>query len=307
MSMFQVTEGAAANFILPVFLSNPATGNGVAGVGAGAVTARYKREGAAAVDISVVAAGAEGAWQTGGWVAAATLGDGNYELHIPNAAFVTGARWVMIEVEVTGARTERYLLEIGPFEINLAVDGNGVIDSNVITIEGLDATDQIGSIVGADPAAIADAVWDELRAGHTNPGSFGEGVSSVQGGVTGAVGSVTGNVGGNVVGSVNSVTTAVTVTGTPGVNVTQIAGNTAAATNLSGSAQKIILGTVTSATTSSMVAAVSVTGSLLNSTLVFANGMRARVTSYSYSGGNGTFGFSALPSIPTTGSAFAVV
>lgn len=78
-------------------------------------------------------------------------------------------------------------------------------------------------------AVIADAVWDEARAGHAAAGSFGEGVASVQGNVTGnvagsvgsvtgavgsvtgAVGSVTGNVGGNVVGSVASVTAGVTV------------------------------------------------------------------------------------------------
>ena len=39
-------------------------------------------------------------------------------------------------------------------------------------------------------AAIADAVWDEARVGHVSAGSFGEGVASVQGGVTGSVGSV---------------------------------------------------------------------------------------------------------------------
>lgn len=56
-----------------------------------------------------------------------------------------------------------------------------------------------------DPTAavIADAVWDELRAGHVIAGSFGEGVASVQGNVTGSVGSVTGAVG--------SVTAGVTV------------------------------------------------------------------------------------------------
>lgn len=58
-------------------------------------------------------------------------------------------------------------------------------------------------------AAIADAIWDELRAAHVIAGSFGQGVASVQGNVTGsvasvtgAVGSVTGNVGGNVAGDV---------------------------------------------------------------------------------------------------------
>lgn len=44
-------------------------------------------------------------------------------------------------------------------------------------------------------AAIADAVWDEDRSGHTSAGSFGQGVASVQGNVTGSVDSVTGAVG----------------------------------------------------------------------------------------------------------------
>ena len=48
-------------------------------------------------------------------------------------------------------------------------------------------------------------MWDQARAGHVIPGSFGEGVASVQGNVTGSTASVTGNVGGNVNGSVGSV------------------------------------------------------------------------------------------------------
>ena len=59
-------------------------------------------------------------------------------------------------------------------------------------------------------AAVADAVWDEARAGHVAAGSFGEGAASVQGNVTGSVGSVTGAVGsvaGNVDGSIGSLAT----------------------------------------------------------------------------------------------------
>lgn len=60
---------------------------------------------------------------------------------------------------------------------------------------------------GSAPTAadVADAVWDEARAGHVGAGSFGEGVASVQGNVTGSVGSVTGAVG-SVTGAVGSVT-----------------------------------------------------------------------------------------------------
>ena len=35
-----------------------------------------------------------------------------------------------------------------------------------------------------------DAIWDEARSGHVTAGTFGEGISSVQGNVTGSVGSV---------------------------------------------------------------------------------------------------------------------
>lgn len=43
-------------------------------------------------------------------------------------------------------------------------------------------------------ATVAGAVWDEARASHTNAGSFGQGVASVQGNVTGSVASVTAGV-----------------------------------------------------------------------------------------------------------------
>lgn len=39
-------------------------------------------------------------------------------------------------------------------------------------------------------ATVADSVWDEARAGHATAGTFGEGITSVQGNVTGSVGSV---------------------------------------------------------------------------------------------------------------------
>jgi len=38
--------------------------------------------------------------------------------------------------------------------------------------------------------AVADAVWDEARSGHTGAGTFGQGVATVQGNVTGSVASV---------------------------------------------------------------------------------------------------------------------
>lgn len=116
------------------------------------------------------------------------------------------------------------------------------------------------AIVNYDPfaaptvtsAAIADAVWDELRADHVAAGSFGQGAASVQGNVTGsvasvtgsvgsvtgAVGSVAGNVDGNVTGSVGS------VVGNVGGSVGSVAANGIDASSLAADANTEIAAAV---------------------------------------------------------------
>lgn len=46
------------------------------------------------------------------------------------------------------------------------------------------------SLSAATQSSIVDNVWDRARSSHTSPGSFGEGVASVQGNVTGSIGSL---------------------------------------------------------------------------------------------------------------------
>lgn len=365
MSMFQLTEGAAVNFILPVFMTD-ANGDGVAGIGAAAVTAWYKREGAAAVSIPVVAAATEGVYQSGGWIACANVGAGNYELHVPNAAFVAGSRYVIIYVGASGAVAQRYVVEIGPYDIDVpnnfgltAIDANGRVSANTVLIEGVDATDQIAAnSSGATPAQIADAVWDEARAGHVAAGSFGEGVASVRGNVTGSVGSVAGNVGGNVAGTVGGVQStvnantvliegadatdvlaAINVPPTPAqvsaqvwldkepvdlnpdqsgvtvgavanrvtANTDQLNGSADAAAKLALSAQKLIVGNATSVSATQMTAAIAVNGNLTGATVVFDNGARAKITSYSIVGGVAVIGYDTLTVVPLNNAAFAIV
>jgi hypothetical protein len=101
---------------------------------------------------------------------------------------------------------------VGSGGITSASFATGAITASAIAADAIDASElaagaatEIGTAVWAaasrtltantnlnDPtaAAIADAVWDEARAGHVSAGSFGEGVASVQGGVTGSVGSI---------------------------------------------------------------------------------------------------------------------
>lgn len=61
------------------------------------------------------------------------------------------------------------------------------------------------ALSSASRQEVTGGVWEEVRANHTVPATFGEGVSSVQGAVTGSVASVTGNVSGNIAGYVTSV------------------------------------------------------------------------------------------------------
>lgn len=76
------------------------------------------------------------------------------------------------------------------------------VDPWATTLPGSYGANTAGSILGntATASQVAGAVWDTTRGSHTLNGSFGQGVSSVQG-----------NVQGNVTGSVNSVTTAVDI------------------------------------------------------------------------------------------------
>jgi hypothetical protein len=101
---------------------------------------------------------------------------------------------------------------VGSGGITSATFASGAITAAAIAADAIgaselaaDAATEIGTAVWAtaartltantnlnDPtaAAIADAVWDEARSGHTGAGSFGQGVASVQGNVTGSTASI---------------------------------------------------------------------------------------------------------------------
>jgi hypothetical protein len=53
------------------------------------------------------------------------------------------------------------------------------VQVDVVTIETVDATDQLDASSGGTSAQIADAVWDELIAGHTTAASYGLYLSSI--------------------------------------------------------------------------------------------------------------------------------
>lgn len=85
---------------LPITLRAASTGAGKTGVAFGSATAYYLRQGGSPVAISLSALGAiNSAFSAGGWFEADSVNmPGVYRLDIPDAAWVTGADWVEIEV-----------------------------------------------------------------------------------------------------------------------------------------------------------------------------------------------------------------
>lgn len=79
----------------------------------------------------------------------------------------------------------------------------GAMANNVLTASAIQADAITAAKVAADVSLeVADAVWDEARAGHMTVGTFGEGVANVMGNVEG---NLSGNVLGNVEGEVYGV------------------------------------------------------------------------------------------------------
>ena len=149
-----------------------------ASIAADAITAAKIADGA--IDAATFAAGA---------IDAAAVADGA----IDAATFAAGA--ITAAAIATGAVDADALATDAVNEIAAATTDQ-VWDE--VLAGSHDAVGSAGKLLqtagaGAGPTAadIADAVWDEARAGHVAAGSFGQGVASVQGNVTGSVASVT--------------------------------------------------------------------------------------------------------------------
>lgn len=193
-------------------------------------------------------------------------------------------------------------------------------------------------------AAIATTVWQDATAGDfTTSGSIGQilktGIPNIAPGAvnglfiagtnaattitTGLTTTFLGSITGNISGSVVSVSSPVTVTGTPTVNVTQVAGSSSAATGLAALSSAQLLGVVSSdgtATTTSFTANTTGTPGLSmtadfyatpSSVVYFYSGTdlpkAAKIVGYSVASPVGTFTITPpLPSAPSVADKFAI-
>jgi hypothetical protein len=105
------------------------------GIVFGGVTATYRRQGASGVAITTSALGSvSAAYSSGGWFEAdATNRPGEYRLDIPDAAFATGADFVVIAVKVASAYVyyERFALESkGAAEVSSQLTAGVTVTTN---------------------------------------------------------------------------------------------------------------------------------------------------------------------------------
>lgn len=126
------------------------------------VTASYWRQGGVRTAITTATLGSvNAAHSDGGFIEVdATNMRGEYRLDVPDAAFASGADWVVITAQVAGCYSF-----VQQYTISKKVE---------------------------------DQVWNAARSSHTTAGQFGEGVASVTGAVGSVTGNVGGNVAGSV-------------------------------------------------------------------------------------------------------------
>lgn len=147
------------------------------------LAAYYVRNQSAPVAITLVTQTPTGAWSSGGFAEiSSSLVPGVYRLDVPNAAFAAGASDVTIVVRgasgTNGAALTVTLSSGGLTSAQTAAAVWGELTSGYNT--GLDfggVINEIRNVVGATESYVLDVpnqVWDELKADHTIPNSFGD-------------------------------------------------------------------------------------------------------------------------------------
>lgn len=151
----------------------------------------------AQIGVNVVNAGGT-AWGSGAITAASIASDAITDAKVAadvTIASVTGAVGSVTAAVTVGTINAGVITatSIAADAITAAKVATGAIDADALAADAV--TEIWAGSTAPTAAAVADAVWDEARAGHIAGGSFGEGVASVQGNVTGSVASVSGAVG----------------------------------------------------------------------------------------------------------------
>lgn len=115
-------------------------------------------------------------------------------VQVLGTAIATPAVAGVLKVDLTHVNGTAAPSAAGRPEVNTTHAAGTAWNSGGIGAATLAANTLTAAKVATDvDARLADATWDEARAGHATAGTFGEGAASVQGNVTGQVGSIADN------------------------------------------------------------------------------------------------------------------
>ena len=192
MAKLFVQAQATSNRSEYVFVQDSAstTGGGKTGIAynAASFTAYYVRPGGSAIAITLATQTVTGAWSSGGWVEVdATNLPGIYRFDIPNAVFATGVDHAVVMLKgasgMAPVSLEYQLVGFDPATAWLtsaqtasAVWGASPAGYATATTFGgvLNETNQVANSTETIAQDIPGNVWDELKANHTIPNTFGD-------------------------------------------------------------------------------------------------------------------------------------
>jgi hypothetical protein len=182
MNTYRMLAGAADKSVV-IRIVDETTGAPETGVvfNTSGIDLQYRREGAASVAITEATLSAlTDAHTDGGFL---HIGNGYYRLDLPDAAIASGVTGVLVHGTVTGMVVMGCYIHLDPIPADVRQFGgsNGTFSSGrpeVNTTHAAGTAWGSGAITAAALAAdagaeIADAVWDELLAGHVTAGSAG--------------------------------------------------------------------------------------------------------------------------------------
>jgi len=130
--------------ILEVCLRDSSTGAGKTGLAFGDVTASYCREGGTRVAITLASGTAGDAYSSGKWAEVdATNQAGLYQLHIPNAALVTGADAFTITLQAADPISYQKRWPLTDFDVRSVAMARAVAAIGIGTASGTPTTTNI--------------------------------------------------------------------------------------------------------------------------------------------------------------------
>jgi len=184
-------KAGSTSVSVPVILRKTADNTENTGTLAANITAYYWRQGGTPTAVTAASdlAAITSAFSAGGWKAAdATNAPGTYRLDVDDAAFATGADWVVISVKVASCYlfVEKYALTTNVVQTGDSYARIGAAGASLTAITGVTlATSQPGVTIPTvttvtnqlTAAAIATGVWTDTTAGDfTTSASIGKSI-----------------------------------------------------------------------------------------------------------------------------------